>query len=808
VALSPDEIDESMSELEKEACFRDEVNVYSIPHSRMKRLAQMAVDKLKNTNSANASELLTTVKTLSRVFYEFKTHERIENECIMRRLQAKLKKLNIQNTAVCNCHKDDELSRMLKLFAEGIRHSTKSEADRIKYGFKLQRELEKFQEHFLPHMQEEEDIFQPLLVKYFPIEELRELKESVLKQHQMWNTMDNLDDLVNQYDEIPWVFSNGAHSSQSHKSTHSLKSFSITTTTSSSYHLSLLFDEKSSVDVESLYYDSLNDSSNPGCGYVKSTSFIEDRIALDNVQTKSSPRASPLHLPSASRLHSPLKTISLQSTFPYINLLPSEVLDKIFTYLTISDLCRVSQVCRQWNAVAYDAQLWLTLAPLVWISSLSNRLTRDASWQNIETFETDSQLTASVVNDDITSFKRWQNEPENCSERQFSLDLFKAQARVGSNNSDSSGHEAGIRGVEATSLSGSSQKSNSEFRREQAAIVSIACHLVPRIGTRVTKLVLAGSQSVTNVLLRRILHCIPNVIHLDVRDTRIGNAAFRSLNRHGTPSSDDLDETGVCLGRLRYLNLAGCHNLTDEGLHLLIATVDGALTRLDLRPEPSLSAIDHRHEETRSHMSIATDISSPQQNMYRGLVMTEDQMMNLRKQKPNRSIRSKSSCSAASVEDLRSSDFLTSCECNNCPVEQSCGLRVDCDRSETMTSGKLQPFVEARMVDRPETLLKRPLEYIGLSGCYHITDKGLGYLSKSSRGISAGLPFLRHLDLSGCMNISVDGLLPLLETCPFINFTHLFYCDNVVLGDGIDDLASGCRNLQRGGNRVCCRSGL
>ena len=61
--------------------------MYSIPHSRMKRLAQMAMDKLKGTNYKIASELLTTVKTLSRVFYEFKTHERIENECIMRRLQ-------------------------------------------------------------------------------------------------------------------------------------------------------------------------------------------------------------------------------------------------------------------------------------------------------------------------------------------------------------------------------------------------------------------------------------------------------------------------------------------------------------------------------------------------------------------------------------------------------------------------------------------------------------------------------------------------------------------------------------------------
>ena len=105
--------------------------------------------------------------------------------------------------------------------------------------------------------------------------------------------------------------------------------------------------------------------------------------------------------------------------------------------------------------------------------------------------------------------------------------------------------------------------------------------------------------------------------------------------------------------------------------------------------------------------------------------------------------------------------------------------------------------------------VQRPLEYVSLSGCFRLTDDGLRHLAQSSvSNVENGLPNLRHLDLSGCMNVSVEGLLPVLETCPLINFSHLFYCDNVFLGEGIDDLASGCRNLQRGSNRVCCRSGL
>ena len=35
---------------------------------------------------------------------EFKCHEQIENQLIMKKLKNKLKQLSIQNAAVCNCH--------------------------------------------------------------------------------------------------------------------------------------------------------------------------------------------------------------------------------------------------------------------------------------------------------------------------------------------------------------------------------------------------------------------------------------------------------------------------------------------------------------------------------------------------------------------------------------------------------------------------------------------------------------------------------------------------------------------------------
>lgn len=38
--------------------------------------------------------------------------------------------------------------------------------------------------------------------------------------------------------------------------------------------------------------------------------------------------------------------------------LPDEVLLTIFNYLLEQDLCRVSQVCKRFNVIANDTELW------------------------------------------------------------------------------------------------------------------------------------------------------------------------------------------------------------------------------------------------------------------------------------------------------------------------------------------------------------------------------------------------------------------------------------------------------------------
>ena len=68
-----------------------------------------------------------------------------------------------------------------------------------------------------------------------------------------------------------------------------------------------------------------------------------------------------------------------------------------------------------------------------------------------------------------------------------------------------------------------------------------------------------------------------------------------------------------------------------------------------------------------------------------------------------------------------------------------------------------------------------------------------------------GLPELHHLDLSGCLQVTAEGLLDLVFVCPNLNHTEFFYCDNIDEGP-YPDTASGCQNLQCK-NRVCCRTG-
>ncbi|KAG8003472.1 F-box/LRR-repeat protein 5, partial [Nibea albiflora] len=138
--------------------------------------------QLSKTNFSNNNDFRSFLQSLCATFKEFKMHEQIENEYIIGLLQQRCR-------TVYNVHSDNKLSEMLTLFEKGL-HSVKSECEQLNYARQLKERLEAFTQDFLPHMKEEEEVFQPMLMEYFTYEELKDIKKQVIAQHcsqQQWD---------------------------------------------------------------------------------------------------------------------------------------------------------------------------------------------------------------------------------------------------------------------------------------------------------------------------------------------------------------------------------------------------------------------------------------------------------------------------------------------------------------------------------------------------------------------------------------------------------------------------------------------
>uniref|UniRef100_A0A8C6YLG3 F-box/LRR-repeat protein 5 n=1 Tax=Nothoprocta perdicaria TaxID=30464 RepID=A0A8C6YLG3_NOTPE len=128
-----------------------------------------------STNFSNNNDFRALLQSLYATFKEFKMHEQIENECIIGLLQQR-------SRTVYNVHSDNKLSEMLSLFEKGLKN-VKNEYEQLNYAKQLKERLEAFTRDFLPHMKEEEEVFQPMLMEYFTYEELKDIKKKVIAQH-------------------------------------------------------------------------------------------------------------------------------------------------------------------------------------------------------------------------------------------------------------------------------------------------------------------------------------------------------------------------------------------------------------------------------------------------------------------------------------------------------------------------------------------------------------------------------------------------------------------------------------------------
>jgi len=166
--------------------FPMEVDVFAVPHSRMKDLVGKYTDQLSTADFCSNGALEALLPKLQKTFIEFNIHEDIENRFIMDCLKQRLKLLNLSSKAICSCHRDSRLNGILKLLNEGYTCTSRTVSERVDFGFQLQKAVFEFTEKFIPHMEEEEEVFQPLLMKYFEYDELKKLKALVIEQHELW----------------------------------------------------------------------------------------------------------------------------------------------------------------------------------------------------------------------------------------------------------------------------------------------------------------------------------------------------------------------------------------------------------------------------------------------------------------------------------------------------------------------------------------------------------------------------------------------------------------------------------------------
>lgn len=182
----------------------------------------------------------------------------------------------IYNSAVCNCHSNDEFTPLIDLVERGYMFINKaiSTSERITFGVRLRRALKQFTNKFIPHMKEEEEVFQPLLMEYFTPDELAEMKKVVIKLH--------------------------------------LQSRKGTVATNQDHHVILNQPHSTASTI----------------GHSAFMSQIDD--SMDNCQTS-------------------------------FNHLPSEIMLKIFSHLSVVERVRIARVCKRWNSLVYDRSNWKEL---------------------------------------------------------------------------------------------------------------------------------------------------------------------------------------------------------------------------------------------------------------------------------------------------------------------------------------------------------------------------------------------------------------------------------------------------------------
>ncbi|XP_066921855.1 F-box/LRR-repeat protein 5-like [Clytia hemisphaerica] len=170
----------------------EEIDVFTVPHNRMKKILLNVSNQTKKTDFNNQQSFGSLLKCLSSSFLELKHHEEIENKCIMKVLKRKLQGESLKKLLI-HLHAHSHISDILKLvrqvekdFQCGVNQDLKI------LGSTLNDSLQEFYDEYVPHMKEEEQVFQPMLMEMLPLNELHHIQQVVLQLHHFDNIGKNV----------------------------------------------------------------------------------------------------------------------------------------------------------------------------------------------------------------------------------------------------------------------------------------------------------------------------------------------------------------------------------------------------------------------------------------------------------------------------------------------------------------------------------------------------------------------------------------------------------------------------------------
>ncbi|KAL3852519.1 hypothetical protein ACJMK2_016147 [Sinanodonta woodiana] len=812
----------------------EEVDVFTVPHSRMKELVQKYLDMIISTNFSDVFHLTTLLKNLLNTFHEFKAHEQIENKYIMKKLKSKLKALSIQNTAVCNCHKDNKLTDILSLLEDGYQCTKKSDAERINYGIKLRKALEDFTQDFIPHMEEEEEVFQPLLMKYFTFEELRELKAQVLEQHfektEPSDTSPDSEKYVQdslstetkeeeksdnpekclEIEELPDevllnIFSylnpqDLCRSAQVCRNWNKLafhgsfwkQIFPVQWSKGHwDYHLGDYVeedDEENVMDfmmVKKLDEDADIDESEGieereedswACQVRHESQILTDMIKYLIPKVGSFIRTCSFAYSKGLSNGILYRLFSLCPNMEYLDLTQTRITDLAFKGLEQrKGGCKLHHLDLSGCLYITDR----TLTRLAHSYGVTNHRSGHSEVSDSERqYDGKTPHHQPVVSDSETQYnsKTPHHQPVvSDSERQYDSKTPHHQPVVSDSERQYDGktpHHQPV--VELSEESGSEGHDKLEYLKMEKKQKHGG-----EIDSLDTMHPIAPEKEFLDNDDKALDLCVTSY------EDRPLSAVTRSESWDKNAKQKEIDIEN-CVPNPGFVEKLPLNAKKEQDTHFHLddrAAVPGKIVRK--------FSSDAGFHSSWTSLPAGESLGTARYIHFQGL--------------PNSMVQNMKNLPSCDLMDSSTFRRYSDRKCY-CDTERTtcCHTKPICDVL-IRTNSEREPRTEYGSQTVPQRLdpghpFDCLLEFLSLSGCFQITDEGLRSLLVSGR-----LPYLVHLDLSGCMKITGGGLDEFVSRCTRLNPERLFYCDNILDGP-YPDIANGCQNLQCT-SRVCCRSG-